>query len=425
MNYLDGLLFEPLTVCGHGLPSTWRYMLPREFALLKLPKESLATCDNCPMVAIGAYSAKVRCCTHFAQIPNFQLGLSLKDPSSRELARAVIQKGYALPDGTDITPTHYLTTASAYEAGLFGKSEALLCPFAADDTGNCGIYPFRSAVCATFHCGRDHCEAGSAYWGIMENLVGQVETALSQWAMGKAGLDVCAYIERRNQLAGGVATLSGENTKSWSISVRQHLFGDFFGREEAFFEACADHIATHREELWQIACAQPVLTADEYDSAVEQLVASAAPDENLPGAHSYSNAEPTSIETLWRVLEAATAALWSLPLDTGTVALSNRITIEANPMNDPVSRLYENKSFRLICPTSGDIDDTDDDEDLEALPSEVFLTAAEREALRLFESPRTIDQFLLDTPELSALENPKDFLAECLRCGILCKSDEI
>lgn len=250
--------------------------------------------------------------------------------------------------------------------------------------------------------------------------MGQVETALSQWAMGKAGLDAAVYMERRNQLASSVANLCGEDRKSWSVSVRKQLFGEFFGREEAFFEACADHIATHREELWQIACAQPFLSADEYDSAVEQLAESANPDEIRIGAHSKSNEQPTSVETLWRTLEAATVGLWALP-NTGKVVLGEQVSIEANPMNDPVSRLYENKAFRLIVPPA----DTGDADSAEDVPSEVFLTAAERSALSLFESPRTIDQSLLDTPELSALESPKDFLAECMRCGILGRGDDI
>lgn len=403
-------LFNNLMVSGHALPGVWRYMLPKEFARLKLPRERLATCDNCPMVAIGAYTAECRCCSHFAQIPNFQLGLALKDPRSRERTRAIIQKGYALPEGIDITPTHFVSTVAAYKDGLFGRSRDLLCAFADADSGNCGIYPYRSAICATYHCGHDHCDAGAAYWDEIEDFVGQVETALSQWAMGKAGIEVDAYIERRNCLAGRMASLSGENSKSWSKEVRARLFGDFFGREEAFFEACADHVASHRDQLWQIASKQPIQNADEYDRAVDNLVAGAQPEEI--NTFSKSKVEPTSLSRLWRLLTTATDNLWKLPFNVGTVVLSEQIVVEDNPKNDPVSRLYESKPFRLICRTKGETDDEDE-------TAEVFLTTAERDVLRFFEVPRTISQSLFDRPELSAIDNPKDFLAECLRCGIL------
>ncbi len=409
-DYSSDPLFNPMVISGHGLPGVWRYMLPSDFAWLKLPAERLADCSDCPMVAIGEFIPSSRCCTHFAQIPNFQLGLALKDPRTRERTRSVIEKGYALPEGIELTPTHFVASTKAYAEDLFGKSDALICPFLDLDSGGCAIYAFRNSICATFHCGHDHCGAGVKYWERIEQLVGRVETALGQWVMEAVGMDPVAYLGRCDQLADRVADLAGDDPKSWSVHTRRHLWGDWFGREEAFFEACADQVMAHRDELWEIAAHRPLLMAFEYDSAVERLVSGAPP--NPAGTVPGKLGDPIPISDLWYKLQLATRRLWELPYNEGQVVLNERVVIVENPKDDPTSRLYAEKPYKLICSDSN------------GGASEMFLTRSETAVIRLFETPRIIGEALLLLPELCALEAPKDFLAECMRCEVLCRQSD-
>lgn len=402
----DDPIFNTLLISGHHLPGVWRYMLPEEFTWMKLPKEPLADCDNCPMVAIGEYLQSCRCCTHFAQIPNFQLGLALKDPRTRERARSIIEKGFAIPEGIELTPTHFVTATKAYTHDGFGKDEGLICPFIDDATGECTIYAFRNSICATFHCAHDHAAVGVKYWERIEQLVGRVETALGQWCLDEAGLGAEAYLKRCDALADRVATLAADDDpRAWSNETRAFLFDDWFGREAAFFEACGDLVMEKRDALWEIACERPLLMAFEYDFAVEGLI----PNEHRNQAQTLPQnpGEPIPIEDLWYKLQLATRRLWALPYNEGAVALSGDIVITENPLSDAVSKLYKDKPFKL----------TRHNDDKPAL--EVFLTTREREALRVFETPQVIGEALLDRSELRALDEPKDFLAECMRAEIL------
>lgn len=405
-------MFDTVSISGHAMPGVWRYMLPEDFSWIQLPVERLATCGDCPMVALDEYLPECRCCTHFAQIPNFQLGLALKDDRSRELVRQVITRGYTLPEGVEITPAHLLTALKLYDDELFGKSERLLCPFVDDRNGDCGIYPYRNSICATFYCGHDHGHVGARYWERVQDLAGQVETALSQWAMEQTGIDPEAYVRRWDQLACRVETLSGEDPRSWSASARGELWGEWFGREEEFFLACADHAMDHRNELWDIACRRPLQVAYKYELAVKRLI----PSENLDDVQTIPDnpGETVPVSDLWYKLQLATRRLWELPYNESPVRLNERVVIEANPKDDPPSRLYGNKPFRVTLPAKEEGEQ----------PLTVFLSRKEHRTLRLFETPQVIGEALLETPEVTALEAPKAFLAECMRCDILVQQDE-
>ncbi len=401
-------IFTTCTIGGHAVPGVWQYMLPEDFSWMQLPAERLATCRDCPMVAIHEYLPECRCCTHFAQIPNFQLGLALKDEGSRELVRRIIAAGYTVPEGVELTPAHLLTSLKAYEDDLFGKSEKLLCPFVDTRTGDCGIYPYRNSICATFFCGHDHADVGARYWDKLQDLVGQVEAALSQWAMGKAGLDPAVHIQRWNRLADRMETLSDpKNPKSWSEAARRHLWGEWLGREETFFEACAHHAMEHRAELWDIACRQPLHVAYEYELALKGLV----PTESLDDVQTIPNdpGDTIPVTDLWYKLQLATRQLWELPYNESRVGLNDKVIVEKNPKDDPTARLYGNKPFRATLPR----------EDGEGKPLQVFLSKDENRSLQLFKEPQIIGEALLETPELTALAAPKEFLAECMRCDIL------
>ena len=80
-----------IKIGNHKFPGIWQYILPEEFMWLKLPNESFTVCNKCHRVETQNYRSDCRCCTYFPQIPNFLLGLALKDPTSEPLVKKVIE----------------------------------------------------------------------------------------------------------------------------------------------------------------------------------------------------------------------------------------------------------------------------------------------------------------------------------------------
>lgn len=412
-------IFNAMGIGGHGFPSMWRYMLPKEFSQLKIPNEALADCSACPMVALGEFLPSCRCCTHRAQIPNFQLGLALKDPRTRPRVQKIIRQGYAVPTGIDITPSHLAFTVDAYRKGLFGKSEALLCPFMNRESETCVMYAYRTVVCSSFHCGHDHGDIGSEYWDTLETFVAQVEIAIGQWAMEKTGMDVQEYMNRRDALADNVGALSSGDTRVWSTSARSALFGKWSGKEELFFETCADFAMSQRKELWKIACQTPLLEAPRYEAALDKFLHSAAEGStddcsNEDGESSNNIAPPTSVQTLWTHLQNATDALWTLPGEGKQLLLNPAYRLNENPKNDTISKFYNNKPTIVFHPSQRD------EEPLSAM----FLSKIETDALRVFKTPQTVTDNLFQRIEFQGLPHPKDFLAQCINCAILIIQDK-
>lgn len=390
-----------------SLPTLFRFLLPEDFRLLHLPKEKIADCDHCPKVMSGEYRADCRCCTYFPQVPNFQIGLALKNPDTRPHVDAVIAAGHVLPTGMQMTPSHYYTSLSAYAAERFGQNEGMRCPFIDQASGLCKIHAYRNSVCATFFCEHDHAAAGAAYWNRVQTLLGQIELAVGQWAMKTAGMDLDAYIRRLNQSADKLPLSSGDSPNVWSEAFRRHLWGERFGDEAAFLEACADAVMTHRDSLYEIACNQPLRLAFEFEKAVEAAAPEDCRDEmqRLPG----EQAEPMPVSDLWYKLQLATRKLWDLPFNEGTVVQSPAVRIAANPKNDTLSRHHQAKPFVL----------TMDEKDGPWFPR--FLSAKEAAVLALFQEPQIMGEALLENKMVSSLEDPRAFLAECLQSGVLVK----
>ncbi len=53
----------------------------------------------------------------------------------------------------------------------------------------------------------------------------------------------------------------------------------------------------------------------------------------------------------------------------------------------------------------------------------LFLTVAENRVLDLFKTAQVIGEQLFDTPEVAQLDNPRAFLAQCMRRDILVKNE--
>ena len=403
--------YNPITgtinVRNHKFPGIWQYLLPEEFTWLKLPNERFAVCSKCHREKTDNYRSDCRCCTYFPQIPNFLLGLALKDPNSEHLVRKLIENGNALPEGSQFSPKQFYDTTKEISDELFGKSTLLTCPFIDSGKPVCGIYPYRGSICATFFCENDHGDEGSEYWEKVQALVGQIETSICQWAMDKVGLDAKSYIERLNSLCDKIGELSDPSSGTWSLSTRKFLWGEWFGRERDFFEECADLVIEKRDRLYEIACNRIPLEAFKYEHALKYYIPSAYRDKvpHLPEEQGI----PVSISHLWYQLQLATRQLWELPFNEGPVVLSDQVVIKKNPRDDTLTKIHRDMPYLLILLQKD-----------ESSPSRIlFLTDTEKETLERFKSAQIIEEGLFDIIAITETEIAKGFLAECMRKQIL------
>lgn len=395
-------IFELLRMGNHQMPGVWRYLFPKDFDWFKLPAERHATCDDCYKVKLGDFRDDCRCCTYFPELVNFMLGLALKS-DSRDAVLPLVQKRYVLPLGMVPTPLRYHRTIIAYAGERFGQEKWMLCPFVEPSTFHCGIYPFRNSICSTFFCTNDHGKAGDNFWGRAQDLVGLVETSLAQWCMDNVGLSHQAYCSQLDELSADVAAMTEPDTLAWSEHAYVALWGDWFGREMEFLEACAELVMEHRDDLYEIARLQAGRDALVYEQNVRSLI----PDAQLHEAPELADedTEHRPIGSSWYKLQLAERQLWELPFQEGPVVLSEAVEIIDNPRDDK----WSEDSPELFMVRSGGP---------KPKIRELF-GAEEIDLLRVFEQPRVFGEELFQRPELDRVDDARGFLARCLRLGIL------
>ncbi|HEY2708836.1 MAG TPA: hypothetical protein VGI95_12360 [Caulobacteraceae bacterium] len=239
--------------------------LPRLFArwaetLLEapIPRERVATCDNCVMCPPPDASATdtyfrpdTKCCTFTPNLPNFLVGAALADDDPEAAAgRASLTARIAA--GASVTPLGLGQPAvyrSLYgNAQAYGRSRALLCPhFDEAGGGRCGIWRHRDAVCATWFCKHVRGEVGHDFWrGALLRLLVHVEQSLAKWCV----LELEVAPDTLEALASDpawsddppdmtIAALEGRANPS-----ARRLWGDWFGREAEFYRRCAELVET-------------------------------------------------------------------------------------------------------------------------------------------------------------------------------------
>lgn len=393
----DDPLFTPVQIGDVHLPGIWRYLLPEDALWLRLPGERWSTCDDCYRAALGNCREDVRCCTYLPPLPNFMLGLALMDPNMADVVGGVIDRGQTLPQGLAPTPEQFRTAVETNAADLFGLDAALVCPFMRVSDHGCAIHAFRNSICATYFCEHDHGERGEDYWDTVQALVGLIESVVAQWAMTEVGIDAAEHCERLDGLADRVEELSAP--EGWSDAAREIVWGEWLGRERAFFSACAEQVMARRDELYAIACATPLREARAFERAVYAWIPESLQAELPP----TSEGEAVPIEAHWYSLQLKTRQLWELPFNEGALILAPGATVAENPRDDRASQLRSGWSSMI---TGGD-------------GKRLYLTADEARALELFSTPQVLGEALFARPEIEALDDARRLLAECLRRGLL------
>lgn len=396
---------QSLILDGHPMPGVWRFYLP-DPELLRLPRERQATCDRCRRAALGRCRSDCCCCTHLPRLPNTMIGLALEDSRAAAAVETLLGRGQLLPFGLVPTPSQHLAAAHDAAEGVFGQDPTRLCPFArvVDEPVpgvRCQLHPFRGSICASYFCAFDHGPAGEAFWGELQALVGQVESALAWWAMGRLGLDPARYRQALDSLADQVPAMAASDHEGWPAEARRLLWGDWLGRERLFFAGCARLLREHRDELFTLACDHPHAEAVAFERALYH----ATPEEHRQGEPPTESDVFLPVEAQWYRLQLAARNLWALPFGEGPVGIGASVTVAPNPQDDAASRLEADRPFVVESP---------------AEPGErIFLTAAEAALLGLFTEPRELGEAVMDSPEADAVDDAREFLARMMRMGVL------
>lgn len=299
MQALDPI-FQPIKLGLHTVPGVWAYMFPEEVKYFQVDPEIKSSCFNCPQVKDAGFHPSVRCCTVIPRVPNFLIGMALRNEPTRALVQSYIDGGHVLPEGSNISPKQLLASLS-YIVTPDRENPTVVCPFLNLASKQCGIYAFRSTVCSTFFCHHERGDEGRIFWEDLQDLGSQIEAALSQWALSEIGFDREAYFQRFNSLGADPESCSESGATGWSTISRRLLWGDWFGREAELYNACADVIVRNKEDLYAIASAQTILQTKAYDDSVRKELVKTFPEDLV--AEALPDGNPEKIQNLWYSLQ--------------------------------------------------------------------------------------------------------------------------
>lgn len=178
------------------LPTLYRALFPDIFSQ-EVPKETLATCNDCAMLPNTAspyldkndfFNPKSKCCTYQPTLPNYLIGGLLKDktPGLDEGRARILEK---IKRGHAVTPLgikpgrKYDLLYKHGSAKGFGKALSLRCPYYLEEKGQCGIWKFRESVCSTYYCKQASGTDGQAFWMSLKYYLGHVEYTLSHYVI--------------------------------------------------------------------------------------------------------------------------------------------------------------------------------------------------------------------------------------------------
>jgi hypothetical protein len=240
-----------------------------EILAAPVPDETVATCHDCAMCRPDAVAAPVsfrpelKCCTYVPDLPNFIVGRILldDDPASAAGRATVVERIRA---GICVTP---LGLGRPYELqrlyaeiapSRFGRAPELRCPHYQPDSGDCGIWQNRNAICTTWFCKHSRGALGKRFWMACRDLLLRAEAALASWCQLEMGF------ERELNEAG-----------------RQSAWASWSQREEEYYRECARRLG---EPNWAEVVARSGPELQGHVRGVQAAFATLVSQEPLPAA---------------------------------------------------------------------------------------------------------------------------------------------
>jgi len=228
------------------------------------------------------FQPAVKCCTYHPDLPNFLAGRILNEPPGE--GRAALERRFerrvaVTPRAAGSGGVYKLL----YGNTTFGHAPALRCPYLVE--GNCGIWRHRPGVCATWYCKHVRGVTGWRFWVLAGKLLREVEIDLSLWCLAelRTGWEELAEPARRDQL--DLIELEGE----LDAPRYRKLWGQWAGREAAFYQACAALVEPLSWERVEGICGPRVtVLAGLVRDAYENLRSNAIPERLKPGTMSVA-----------------------------------------------------------------------------------------------------------------------------------------
>jgi Fe-S-cluster containining protein len=304
-----------------------RELLPALFDR-DVPDETRATCGSCAMappgppreVPEGSFRADVKCCSYHPSLPNFLVGAVLADEApAMEEGRARVRARIASRIGVGpvwlAAPRKYTLLFLASRGSSFGRSLVLRCPYFSPEGSNCSIWRHRESVCTTYFCKHVAGADGEAFWRATEGYLRKVERRLAEHAARVVGPDLSAPA-----LAPDALTLEELEDRAPDPTFHASVWREWAGREEAFYRACRDVVASldrasfsrvvsDTETDASLAAAEEALSRALSPVLPDRLALrpgiSAAVSEETVLVSTYSSNQPAVLDAaLFRALEA-------------------------------------------------------------------------------------------------------------------------
>ena len=229
-----------------------------------IPSESRATCDDCAMCESGGnyqkpgstyFNPESKCCTYLPRLHNFLVGMILTDDdpamaAGRATVAARLQAGLAVtPLGLE-QPAKHRALYTQIEPRAFGRAQSLRCPhYLAEQGGLCGVWKYRNSICSTWFCKYARGAVGRDFWETAKLLLLTVEDDLSRWCAIQLDLDdtALALLLVPRPASGPQPPLSPEELDGRvDLNLQRRSWGQWFGREQDFYRACAELVAPLR-----------------------------------------------------------------------------------------------------------------------------------------------------------------------------------
>lgn len=215
------------------------------------PSEPKATCGDCVMCAdvrrSGTrvrFAPEVKCCSYLPHLANFLVGRSLRGPGRASVQARMARRTGVTPLGLGLG--HADLRRLVDRQHLFGRSTELRCPHYLPDSGGCAIWATRNAVCSTWFCQHERGAVSQRFWHAVRDLLMAAEERLAYRCL-REGLpvdQVDAVMEHRTAVretirrseAGSLPDDPDDTSAEWYA----RMWGEWAGREESWFAACAD-----------------------------------------------------------------------------------------------------------------------------------------------------------------------------------------
>ncbi len=371
---------------NHNLPSLWPYLLPEEYEYFEFPEEKTSDCSNCPQVSCHSYKLPQRCCTYIPRLPNYSIGMILKDEERRHLALDLIKKGMLIPEGLVIAPKLWKKSIELYDTDNFGKTDEIVCPFLNKENSYCNIHPYRNGVCSTFFCYPDYGDRADDFWGSIGSFIGQSEAALSQWCMEKKDYSNKEYFSLMKSICGDLSVLSKEDG-SWSEYALSVLWrGMDFDKKVAFFEGCADLILDNIENLKEIVSSVKLDPMQPLELAQLKLLDDGIKDRLDDEIRVEGQA--VSIRDLEYSLNASSRNMNYIPFAGAKIRSTAKFEIVENPKSSTSELFFKDYPFKLMVKSKGIW----------------FIDEKEKKAVESFKDIKLVDSDLLDFLEAEGYE---------------------